>query len=51
MYVHGCEVCVWFVGVGWEMAVSFQNTTHMQTQKHTHIGTWNLVKSACVPMT
>ena len=26
---------VWFVGVGWEMAVSFHNITHMQTQKHT----------------
>ena len=26
---------VWFVGVRLEMAFSFQNTTHMQTQKHT----------------
>ena len=46
MYVHGCEVCMWFVGVDWEMAVTFQNTTHMQAQKHTHIGVWKLVKSA-----
>ena len=43
MYVCGCEVSMWFVCVGWEMAVSFQNTTHMQAQKHMHIGDWLIV--------
>ena len=51
MYVCDYEVCVWFVGVGWEMAVLFQNTMHTHADTETHIGTWKLVKSACMPMT